>query len=908
MAFAGPRREDSKAGLKAGVSRLGRSITQSLSEKSRSSPALGKVRAMASNVKAAAHSVEDKLHVVEDKLEGRHLTGEELLSSVLAIFDRDSDGYLMPVELKHILTAVHVWGVRKYTDEEIDELVKQYDSDGDGRFSVAELTKALSNLRLTEKALRHAAEGLPPPPPPPRPLPDVLGTEWLNMGPEPLGEGYEEMKHPNLSTALKRAPEVVVNMGWPPEPTGIRLLTVAEHEDLELDYLQTNHFVKSGLDYFRPIVPAPPPAAAAFAAIFNRAKDEALENAAPKAGTKLLGLLGKKKAAPVAAPAPAPAPEPPPEPEEDPRLKRMTPEEQAKFMVSLKLVSKLKMLVKRRKLAAQISTWNEGYLNASEVKEALVDSKVVDAAWLAELAATGHAPGWQPKPGAPWLPRCQDVPSEAVVTLDDMERSSFTGAGLLSTLIVSAPWLDEYHPDKQAAQLKRLAFVLKAFAKKAGEEWAGNKQGGGKCGVYWDYLAMPQPSPGAAKRGEDDRTPKELEKHKRAMAGVGAWFANPLTSVLMVDTELPEEAPEVVARRLFLELPSDVRFRAATNRRARWPHMSWQAKLSAAEELTTFRALVAKPAAYKDRGWCRMEFKAAAMAKDSRCLLSLSRLTGQEKEWSEISMKGAVINREPPMAPTAFAIELKSGVQSGEVWFATGFTGDDPKNRVERIMACLTKKQRKAVAEYCGWGGLGWDGKLERIETLEQEGSISWDKELEAAMKAEVQAEVEAEAMAKANAEAEAAAKVYDGAFLRQMDKLTLLNYGHMGWNDAQGVQLFGALRHAHTCGGLQNLERLYLHENHLGDFAIKSLVFLLDQGGLPKLQELFLTKNDVSSRGVRNLASAISRGRLPAIARIEMKGNPGSLGLCPVQAALEQRKVDNMVLEELEQIKRSKQ
>ena len=191
MAFAGPRREDSKAGLKAGVSRLGRSITQSLSEKSRSSPALGKVRAMASNVKAAAHSVEDKLHVVEDKLEGRHLTGEELLSSVLAIFDRDSDGYLMPVELKHILTAVHVWGVRKYTDEEIDELVKQYDSDGDGRFSVAELTKALSNLRLTEKALRHAAEGLPPPPPPPRPLPDVLGTEWLNMGPEPLAVRYQ---------------------------------------------------------------------------------------------------------------------------------------------------------------------------------------------------------------------------------------------------------------------------------------------------------------------------------------------------------------------------------------------------------------------------------------------------------------------------------------------------------------------------------------------------------------------------------------------------------------------------------------------------------------------------------------------------------------------------------------------
>ena len=110
-------------------------------------------------------------------------------------------------------------------------------------------------------------------------------------------------------------------------------------------------------------------------------------------------------------------------------------------------------------------------LNASACKQALRYTKFLDAAYLAELADLG-----QP------VPRCQDVPAWAVVTLQEMEESGMP-EWMLSALIISYPWLDADHPDIDGAQLRRLAFVLKAFANKAGEKE------GGKCGVFWDYCS-----------------------------------------------------------------------------------------------------------------------------------------------------------------------------------------------------------------------------------------------------------------------------------------------------------------------------------------------------------------------------------------------------------------------------------
>ena len=49
--------------------------------------------------------------------------------------------------------------------------------------------------------------------------------------------------------------------------------------------------------------------------------------------------------------------------------------------------------------------------NASALKRALADTVLVDAAWLARLADAGDI-----------LPRCQDLPEGARVTLEEMEQ------------------------------------------------------------------------------------------------------------------------------------------------------------------------------------------------------------------------------------------------------------------------------------------------------------------------------------------------------------------------------------------------------------------------------------------------------------------------------------------------------
>ena len=65
--------------------------------------------------------------------------------------------------------------------------------------------------------------------------------------------------------------------------------------------------------------------------------------------------------------------------------------------------------------------------NASALKAALVDTVLVDAAWLARLADEGGI-----------LPRCQDLPPGARVTLEEMEKWKDTDT--LGVLVISYPW------------------------------------------------------------------------------------------------------------------------------------------------------------------------------------------------------------------------------------------------------------------------------------------------------------------------------------------------------------------------------------------------------------------------------------------------------------------------------------
>ena len=271
---------------------------------------------------------------------------------------------------------------------------------------------------------------------------------------------------------------------------------------------------------------------------------------------------------------------------------------------------------------------------------------------------------------------------------------------------------------------------------------------------------LPQRSREASAKGEDDRTAEEKATFGRGLKGINEFYGNQRTKVLLVDDELPP-GPKTNSQQ------------------------------------------------YIKRGWCLMEYYASGIVKDSSCLISLSKLSGEETDWFEVRNKG-MAGRAPPMAPAAFAVKLESGVATGEV----GFTN---KGDVPLVTG------------------------------------------------------------------------IYDKAFMTEMTKATELYYFRLGWDDAQGVQLCEALRHAHAHGGLRELKTLDLGSNKLGDGFVTALVALLDEGGLANVECLELRGNAISDAGMRELAAAVARGGLPKCTRLDLIGNRGRAA--PVQEALAQRK-----------------
>ena len=99
-----------------------------------------------------------------------------------------------------------------------------------------------------------------------------------------------------------------------------------------------------------------------------------------------------------------------------------------------------KQLAKKKKKEAKLiakqlakpSYWDKvgnAKPNASALKRALADTVLVDAAWLARLADEGGV-----------LPRCQDLPLDARVTLEEMEEWRDENAKTVGVLVISYPW------------------------------------------------------------------------------------------------------------------------------------------------------------------------------------------------------------------------------------------------------------------------------------------------------------------------------------------------------------------------------------------------------------------------------------------------------------------------------------
>ncbi len=56
---------------------------------------------------------------------------EDEIKEAFRVFDRDNNGFISASELRHVMTNLG----EKLTDEEVDEMVREADIDGDGQIN-----------------------------------------------------------------------------------------------------------------------------------------------------------------------------------------------------------------------------------------------------------------------------------------------------------------------------------------------------------------------------------------------------------------------------------------------------------------------------------------------------------------------------------------------------------------------------------------------------------------------------------------------------------------------------------------------------------------------------------------------------------------------------------------------------
>merc|ERR1719321_986456 len=64
---------------------------------------------------------------------------EDDLKEAFKVFDKDHDGYISAAELRHVLTNIG----EKLTDDEVDEMIREADIDGDGSIDYNEFVKMM---------------------------------------------------------------------------------------------------------------------------------------------------------------------------------------------------------------------------------------------------------------------------------------------------------------------------------------------------------------------------------------------------------------------------------------------------------------------------------------------------------------------------------------------------------------------------------------------------------------------------------------------------------------------------------------------------------------------------------------------------------------------------------------------
>ncbi|KAJ6912443.1 calmodulin-7 [Populus alba x Populus x berolinensis] len=76
---------------------------------------------------------------------------EEELKEAFRVFDKDQNGFISAAELRHVMTNLG----EKLTDEEVDEMIREADVDGDGQINYEEFVKVMMAKSCREPVI-HA--------------------------------------------------------------------------------------------------------------------------------------------------------------------------------------------------------------------------------------------------------------------------------------------------------------------------------------------------------------------------------------------------------------------------------------------------------------------------------------------------------------------------------------------------------------------------------------------------------------------------------------------------------------------------------------------------------------------------------------------------------------------------------